>query len=122
MKIITTHRNTDFDALASVMAGTLLMPEATPVIPKNVNPNVKAFLSIHKDIFEYSTPDRVDQDSVEKVVVMDVNRWERLEGLKNLKDRDNLEVALWDHHMNPGKLRKLIKSLKGADTEETSHA
>jgi NADH:ubiquinone oxidoreductase subunit E len=26
------------------------------------------------------------------------------------------------HHMNPGKLRKLIKALNGAETEETSHA
>ena len=61
MIVITTHKNTDFDALASVMAMTLLIPGATPVIPKSINPNVKAFLSIHKDIFEYHTPDQVDR-------------------------------------------------------------
>ena len=47
MKIITTHKNTDFDALASVIAGTLLYPGAKGVIPKMVNKNVAQFLSTH---------------------------------------------------------------------------
>ena len=100
MIVVTTHKNTDFDALASVMAMTLLIPGATPVIPKNINPNVKAFISIHKDIFEYKTADLIDTDSVEELVVMDVNRWERLEGLQSLRDREGLKVTIWDHHMN----------------------
>jgi len=104
MIIITTHKNTDFDALASVMAMTLLKPDATPVIPKSINPNVKAFLSIHKEIFEFKTPDLVDPDAVEELVVMDVNRWERLEGLQALRDRDDLQVTIWDHHMNDGNI------------------
>jgi tRNA nucleotidyltransferase (CCA-adding enzyme) len=104
MIIITTHKNTDFDALASVMAMTLLIPGATPVIPKSINPNVKAFLSIHKDIFEYHTPDQIDVDDVEKLVVMDVNRWERLEGLQALKNQDDLQTEIWDHHMNTGNI------------------
>jgi len=104
MIVITTHKNTDFDALASVMAMTLLIPGATPVIPKSINPNVKAFLSIHKDIFEYHTPDQVDVNDVEKLVVMDVNRWERLEGLQALKNQDDLQTEIWDHHMNTGNI------------------
>jgi len=104
MVVITTHKNTDFDALASVMAMTLLKPEATPVIPKNINPNVKAFLSIHKDIFEFQTPDLVDPDTVEELVVMDVNRWERLDGLQALRKREDLQITIWDHHMNDGNI------------------
>ena len=104
MIIITTHKNTDFDALASVMAMTLLKPGAAPVIPKSLNPNVKAFLSIHKDIFDYQTPNLIDTDTVEEMVVMDVNRWERLEGLQALRDRDGLKVTIWDHHMNTGNI------------------
>jgi len=104
MIVITTHKNTDFDALASVMAMTLLKPGTRPVIPKNINPNVKAFLSIHKDIFEFQTPDLVDPDTVEELVVMDVNRWERLEGLKALRKREDLQITIWDHHMNDGNI------------------
>ena len=104
MIVVTTHKNTDFDALASVMAMTLLKPGAKPVIPKSINPNVKAFLSIHKDIFEFQTPDQIDTDAVEELVVMDVNKWERLEGLQGLKDKKALTVTIWDHHLNSGNI------------------
>jgi hypothetical protein len=45
MHIATTHRNTDFDGLASIIAATLLYPGTVAVCPKNVNPNVHRFLS-----------------------------------------------------------------------------
>ena len=54
MQIVTTHKNTDFDALASVIAATILYPASIPVLPRNLNPNVKAFLSIHKDLLQVS--------------------------------------------------------------------
>jgi len=116
MDIITTHRNTDFDALASVIAGTLLFPGAIAVIPKNINPNVKAFLSIHKDIFESYTPNQVDLSAVEKLVVVDVNQWGRLDGLKPLQNRDDLEIYLWDHHMIQGDIdaQKIVQEKMGS--------
>jgi len=36
MKIITTHRGTDFDAAASVLATKILYPEAVAVPPKRL--------------------------------------------------------------------------------------
>lgn len=99
MKIITTHKNTDFDALASVVAAALLYPDATPVLPKTINPNVKQFLSIHKDIFSFPQPDEIDLDAVDALVVVDVNCWARLERLNKLSDRSSeIDVILWDHH------------------------
>lgn len=98
MRIITTHRNADFDALASVMAVKILFPDAVPVLPKQVNPNVKAFLSIHKDVFSTYTQEEVDLDLVNLLVVVDTNQWERLEGMEPLRARKDLEIQLWDHH------------------------
>lgn len=100
MQIIATHRNTDFDALASVIAGTILYPEAVPVIPKAINPNVKAFLSIHKDMFEFYLAKDIDLSAVSQMVVVDTNQWTRLEGLKSLKSRKDCEILVWDHHEN----------------------
>ena len=60
MQVVTTHKNTDFDGLASVVAATILYPGAVPVLPKSINPNVKVFLSIHKDIFEIYAFDDID--------------------------------------------------------------
>ena len=98
--IITTHRNTDFDALASVVAANLLYPDAKPVLPRNLNPNVKAFLSLHKELFRMYAPNEVDPDTVKHIVVVDINRWARLEGFKCLANRDDLEIILWDHHLS----------------------
>ena len=41
MQIITTHKGTDFDAAASVLAAKILYPEAVAVLPKILNPNVR---------------------------------------------------------------------------------
>lgn len=35
MQIITTHKGTDFDAAASVLAAKILYPEAVAVLPKS---------------------------------------------------------------------------------------
>ncbi len=98
MEIITTHKNTDFDALASVIAASLLYPDAVPVLPKTLNPNVKAFLSIHKDLFKTSGPKEIDMEKVTRLIIVDTDRWNRLDRLGKLKKKSGLEILLWDHH------------------------
>ncbi len=102
MDIITTHKNTDFDGLASVIAGTLLYPGAMGVIPKMVNKNVERFLSTHKTAFNIILPDEVNHDEVEKLIVVDTNQWKRLDRLEELRDRENLTIHVWDHHSLQG--------------------
>ena len=104
MRIVTTHKNTDFDALASVIAASLLYSSSTPILPKSLNPNVKAFLSIHKDLFKVGTVDDIILGEITRLVVVDVNRWERLDRMAGLKTRNDLEIFLWDHHFNEGNI------------------
>jgi tRNA nucleotidyltransferase (CCA-adding enzyme) len=98
MQIVTTHQSMDFDALASIVAGTLIYPDALAVIPKAVNPNVKAFLSIHKDMFEMYRTSDIDLSEVTRLIVVDTNKWARLDRMASLKDKPALEVWMWDHH------------------------
>ena len=84
MHIITTHKNTDFDALASVIAGTLLYPGAVGVIPKAVNTNVAKFLSTHKTAFNIVLPNEIDHDKVKRLTVVDTDQWRRLDRLQEL--------------------------------------
>ncbi|MCW7754682.1 CBS domain-containing protein [Desulfobotulus sp. H1] len=99
MDIITTHKNADFDAVASMMAASLLYPGAIPVRPNDMNPNVKAFLSIHKDIFDTYLPKEVEVKKVERLIVVDTGSWSRLDGqFRKFKDKEGLELILWDHH------------------------
>ena len=102
MQIVTTHKNADFDAFASVVAATLLFPEALAVLPKTLNPNVKAFLSIHKDLFETHTPGEIDLKRVQRLIVVDASSWNRLDRMDALKARKGLEILVWDHHIETG--------------------
>jgi nanoRNase/pAp phosphatase (c-di-AMP/oligoRNAs hydrolase) len=102
MQIATTHKNCDFDGLASLFAATMLYPEAVAVVPKAVHPNVRAFLSVHKDVFAFRLPTEIDPATVSLLLVVDVARWDRLEGLAALQSRDDLAIRIWDHHPEEG--------------------
>jgi tRNA nucleotidyltransferase (CCA-adding enzyme) len=105
MQIVTTHKNADFDAFASVVAATLLYPGALAVLPKTLNPNVKAFLSIHKDLFETLTPGEIDLKRVQRLIVVDASSWNRLDRMDALKASKGLEILVWDHHIETGTIR-----------------
>lgn len=99
MKIITTHKGSDFDALASLVAATLVYPGAKPVLPNAINANLKGFLSIHKDIFDFYSPGEIDVDEVDTLIVVDTHSWDRLDTrMAVLKDKQDLRIIVWDHH------------------------
>ncbi len=100
MKIITTHKNSDFDALASLIAATLIYPDAKPVLPTSINANLKAFLSIHKDLFDIYSPRDIKTEHVDTLIVVDTHSWDRLEGLSALKEKKDLNIIIWDHHVH----------------------
>ena len=102
MHIVTTHKGTDFDALASIVAANLLYPGVVTVLPGSLNPNVRAFVSLHKDLFGFCRSEDIDPDKVDKLTVVDINRWDRLDGLDRLKQNQHLEISLFDHHGNQG--------------------
>ncbi len=118
MQIVTTHKNTDFDGLAASIAVTLIHPEATAVLPKALNPNVKAFLSIHKDLFPVKSPADVDLSAVTRLIVVDTNQWKRLDRMDALKNRAGIEIVVYDHHDVDGTIRasKETREIIGAVT------
>lgn len=102
MEIITTHKTTDFDAFASTVAASMLYPEARAVLPNSINPNVKAFLTIHKYLFDIVHPGDVDFDAVDSLIVVDAHSWERLDRMDALRDKPGLKIRMYDHHEGPG--------------------
>jgi tRNA nucleotidyltransferase (CCA-adding enzyme) len=97
-QIITTHKNADFDAFAALVAATLIYPEAVAAIPRTVNPNVRAFISIHKDVFDYVDRWVIETGKVTRLIVVDTSDWARLGPIAKLNQRTDLEVLVWDHH------------------------
>lgn len=104
MQIVTTHKNCDFDGLASVVAVTLLHPGTVAVLPRAVNSNVKAFLSVHKDVFDIRLAEDIDLEGVTRLFVVDVAQWNRLDGLAALQGREDLAIRIWDHHPGQGNI------------------
>jgi tRNA nucleotidyltransferase (CCA-adding enzyme) len=98
MDIVLTHRNADFDALSSLIAASIVYPEARAIVPKTLNPNVRAFLSIHKDLFPLSDFAAIDMQEVKRLVVADTAQGSRVEGISDLLARSNVEIHVWDHH------------------------
>lgn len=97
-QVITTHKNADFDAFASTVAATLIYPEAIAAVPKTVNPNVRAFMSIHKDVIRYVDRGKVDTGTVNRLIVVDTADWERLGPMAKLRQKSDLDLIVWDHH------------------------
>jgi hypothetical protein len=102
MQIVTTHKNTDFDALASIIAATMIYPGSVGVIPTSVNTNVARFLSTHKTAFNIVLPHEIDHQDVRRLIVVDTDQWRRLERMEPLRQRNDVEILLWDHHQNGG--------------------
>lgn len=102
MQIVATHKNTDFDALASLIGATLLYPGAVAVCPRTLNPNVKRFVAIHKNSFNMMMADELDSEKVDQLIVVDTNCWDRVDLMDSVQKKKDLEIVLWDHHMNEG--------------------
>ncbi len=104
LHIITTHKSTDFDALASVVAAGMLYPQAVTVLPQHQNPNVRAFLSLHKDLFEYCLANDIDFSCIDRLVVVDTNAWSRLDRMEHLREKSDMEIHVYDHHGQQGNI------------------
>ena len=46
LTVILTHEHADFDALAAMLATWKLNPQAVPILPGQLNRNVREFLTL----------------------------------------------------------------------------
>ena len=94
MKLILTHDNADFDAIASLLAASKLDPAATPVLPRRVNRNVEHFLNLYSNALPFVHPDDLKRGgSVEHVTVVDTQSFSTVRGM-----RPATPVHFIDHH------------------------
>ena len=98
MEIITTHTNTDLDALAAMVAAQKLYPEALMVFPGKLSRNVEEFMALHKDALAVTSLRDVDLERVRLVVLVDTKNPRRLGKLAEVLKRPGVEVHIYDHH------------------------
>lgn len=98
MEIITTHTNTDMDALASMVAAQKIYPGAVMVFSGPLLKNVEEFMALHKDTLNVRTVRDIKPDLVKKIILVDTKSAGRLDRLANLLDKPGVEIHIYDHH------------------------
>ncbi|HED24501.1 MAG TPA: CBS domain-containing protein, partial [Firmicutes bacterium] len=97
MDLIITHENSDFDALAAVIVAARLYPGSYVLLPEQLQPNVRSFVNLHRDLLPLIDPREIVDDHIDLLLVIDTNRLERLGKWDYLVDRAK-HVIIYDHH------------------------
>jgi tRNA nucleotidyltransferase (CCA-adding enzyme) len=99
MEVITTHHNSDFDSLASMLAAKKLYPDAIPVFPGSQEKGLREFLTKNRFFrFETKGVRDIDLDKVERLILVDTRQAGRIGGFAEILDRPGLDVHIYDHH------------------------
>ena len=93
MHLILTHEQADFDATAALLAARLLQPEALAVLPRRINRNVRAFLTLYGDSLPFTEADDVPRQPIERVTLVDT---QALPSFRGVTPRTQVHVV--DHH------------------------
>ena len=93
MDIILTHERTDFDGLASLLGAFLLDRNLIPVLPRQLNRNVEAYLTLYGVELPFIDPRDLPSDPIESVCLVDTQSLTSIKGM--VKDP---QVQVIDHH------------------------
>lgn len=99
MQIILTHEQADFDALGALLGAALLNEKAAAVLPRRVNRNVRAFLTLYGEDLPFVDARDLPGESIEAVTLVDTQSLITLKGI-NAKT----QVHVVDHHQKRSEL------------------
>jgi len=93
MHIILTHEQADFDALASLLGAYLLNETALPILPRRLNRNVLAFITLYGMELPFVEPQDLPDEPINFVTLVDTQS--RI-SVKGMGPKTQLQVI--DHH------------------------
>ncbi len=93
MEVILTHENADFDAIASLLGASKLFPSAIPVLPRRMNRNVRAFMTLFGAELPFVHPDDLPREEVERAILVDT---QSLTTVRGMTQDPNVDII--DHH------------------------
>lgn len=97
--VITTHVNTDFDALASMLAAAKLYPGAMLALPGAQERNLRNFyVESVCFMFNFVKPKQVPFERVKRLILVDTRRKDRIGPFAKLADDPEVEIIAYDHH------------------------
>lgn len=99
MRIILTHEQADFDALASLLGAYLLDMQATPILPHRMNRNVRAFITLYGMDLPFIERRDLPNEPVEGATLVDSQSMVSIKGVSA-----RTQVRVIDHHPLRGDL------------------
>ncbi len=93
MEVILTHEQADFDALASMLAVSLLVGDARPILPSRVNRNVHNFLNLYGADLPFIELRDLAANQIDLVYLVDTQSLVTLKGINKLT-----RIHVVDHH------------------------
>ncbi len=93
MEIVTSHENTDFDGLASMLAAVKLYPKAVAVLPQRLNSNVRDFLALYRDELPFLRREEMPAEQIQSMIIVDTQSIPSLKGTSS-----DIEIRFVDHH------------------------
>ena len=96
MKLIVSHADPDFDALASLALARLAHPGAVAVVLGGLDERVGAFVHLYRDRLELLNADDMDLEEVDELIIVDTSSPKAVAPFDALLGR--VPVTLYDHH------------------------
>ncbi len=93
MHIILTHEQADFDALASLLGAYLMDETAVPVLPRRMNRNIGAFVTLYGVELPFVDPRDLSGNHIHSVTLVDTQSMVSIKGMVA-----NTSVQVIDHH------------------------
>ena len=97
--VITSHVNSDFDAIGAMLAAQKLYPESVIIFPGSQEKNLRDFF-IHSMgyLFNMANPATIDFSGTQRLVIVDTRQRSRLSGVEPLLEKPDLIIDIYDHH------------------------
>ena len=99
MHLILTHEQADFDAIASLVAARTLEPGALAVLPRRLNRNVRAFLTLYGAALPLVEFHDLQRQKVTCITLVDTQTPASVKGLS-----DDTQFVVVDHHPTDAQL------------------
>lgn len=98
MDVITSHLNSDFDALASMVAATKYYPDAVLVFPGSQEKSVRDFLAAMQPELNIKKIKDIDIQEITRLILVDTKKPGRIGKFSEILDKKGVTVHIYDHH------------------------
>ncbi len=93
MEIILTHEQADFDAMAAMLAASLLAEDARPVLPNRINRNARKFINLYGSELPFVDSRDLPSENIQQVTLVDTQSLVTLKGIHKAT-----QIRVIDHH------------------------